>query len=132
MSTVPSFRSAAQNDDLILKRVKELCKSFDELRDELNGKFGELNGKFGELNGKFDELNGKFDELNGKFDELRKDISKLDGRMQDLEYKTRNIALPLYVRRGDDTYTPAQPITGYLDGNFAKREEDKVELGLFY
>lgn len=111
MSTVPSFRSAAQNDDLILKRVKELCKSFDELRDELNGKFG---------------------ELNGKFDELRKDISKLDGRMQDLEYKTRNIALPLYVRRGDDTYTPAQPITGYLDGNFAKREEDKVELGLFY
>ena len=42
-----------------------------------------------------DRLEEMQKEFKSEFDEVRKDISKLDRRMQDLEHKTRNIALPL-------------------------------------
>lgn len=60
---------------------------FQEITEQIDGRFGALDGRFGALDGRFAALDGKMDALDSRMNLLDGKFAALDGRFASLDNK---------------------------------------------
>ena len=99
MTTADRLTLAGIGSAVVLAIAGGSCSTnarVDDLRADMNARFGDLNARFGDVNVRIDEVNTRIDEVNTRIDvtnadrrnehaEIRTEIRRIDDRLRAVE-----------------------------------------------
>lgn len=114
MTTADRLTLAGIGSAVVLAIVGGSCSTnarVDDLRADMNARFGDLNARFGDVNARFDEVNARFDEVNARIDEVnaRIDVTNADRRNEHAEIRTGIRRIDDRLRAVERVVKPDQP-----------------------